>query len=287
MSSFSPKIEIGQIVDNERIVNEFGCSPQGGMRRSHKTNTLVLISNHVPSRGKVYDDKQVGDTYHYTGMGMNGNQDISFAQNKTLAESKDSGVRVYFFEVFKPREYTFMGEVSLSGKPYTEGQTDESGRLRRVWMFPLRLMSNNDPRSIIDEKILEDVFEEQVKIAKELTTEELYSLAIRSGSTKTNARRTKSITYTRNPYIAEYAKRRAKGRCQLCEKPAPFLDLRGSPYLESHHILWLSKGGPDIVENTVALCPNCHKCVHVRNDKENINKLALANHQTKSYKNIV
>jgi 5-methylcytosine-specific restriction protein A len=32
--------------------------------------------------------------------------------------------------------------------------------------------------------------------------------------------------------------------------------------LESHHIKWLSKGGEDTIQNTVALCPNCHRRVH-------------------------
>lgn len=37
----------------------------GGMRKSNRTNTLTLISD----KTKLYDDKVVGDIYHYTGMG--------------------------------------------------------------------------------------------------------------------------------------------------------------------------------------------------------------------------
>jgi len=67
----------------------------------------------------------------------------------------------------------------------------------------------------------------------------------------------------RNSNVSEYAKRRAKGKCQLCNLSAPFNNKFGSPYLETHHIDWLSKDGLDIVENTVALCPNCHKKMHI------------------------
>lgn len=41
-----------------------------------------------------------------------------------------------------------------------------------------------------------------------------------------------------------------------------FLDKNGIPYLETHHLITLSSGGPDVIYNTVALCPNCHKKIH-------------------------
>ncbi|WP_342773241.1 HNH endonuclease signature motif containing protein [Paenibacillus prosopidis] len=36
-----------------------------------------------------------------------------------------------------------------------------------------------------------------------------------------------------------------------------------NPFLESHHIVWRSMEGPDILENTNALCPNCHRKIHI------------------------
>ena len=35
-------------------------------------------------------------------------------------------------------------------------------------------------------------------------------------------------------------------------------------YLESHHVTWLSRGGYDLIDNVVALCPNCHRKIHIR-----------------------
>jgi 5-methylcytosine-specific restriction protein A len=98
---FIPAITIGEVVGNGRIVDEFLCSPQGGMRRSKKNNCLVLVSKHVASSTKVYDDKVIDGVYHYTGQGMNGDQSLTFAQNKTLAESPTNNVALHFFEVFK------------------------------------------------------------------------------------------------------------------------------------------------------------------------------------------
>lgn len=84
---------------------------------------------------------------------------------------------------------------------------------------------------------------------------------------------TSSQGYERNIYVAELARRRAKGVCQLCNNPAPFNDKKGEPFLEVHHVLWLSKGGNDTIENTVALCPNCHRKMHVVNSEKDFEHL--------------
>lgn len=39
----------GKVYSNADICYMFKCSPQGGMRRSQQTNTLVLISNQTLS----------------------------------------------------------------------------------------------------------------------------------------------------------------------------------------------------------------------------------------------
>ena len=67
--------------------------------------------------------------------------------------------------------------------------------------------------------------------------------------------------YDTNPAVAELAKRLARGRCDLCREPAPF-SVGGVPYLECHYVVHLAKGGPDTIENAVALCLNCHRRMH-------------------------
>jgi 5-methylcytosine-specific restriction protein A len=88
-----------------------------------------------------------------------------------------------------------------------------------------------------------------------------------------SSRSVTSNVFVRDAFVAEYAKRRANGVCQLCGQKAPFNNKEGIPYLECHHIEWLSEGGSDTIENTVALCPNCHRKMHVLNlpsDKEKL-----------------
>lgn len=83
----------------------------------------------------------------------------------------------------------------------------------------------------------------------------------------------KTVYRERNQYIAEFTKERAKGICDLCGKEAPFKDKSGKPYLESHHVITLAENGPDAIYNTVAICPNCHRKIHILNNKEDVEKL--------------
>lgn len=236
------------------------------MRRAHKTNTLVIVSNHIKS---IYDDRWSGRVLHYTGMGTKGDQSLTFQQNKTLAESGSNGVAVHLFEVFKDQEYTYVGEVVLDDEPYSETQDDEQGKPRKVYVFPLKLASGERQVRKQDRDNVENV---RARKAKKLTLKELQVLAAKGGKTATRYQQ-QSTSYERNVWVSELAKRLAKGQCQLCLQPAPFKNAKGEPYLETHHIVWLSKGGDDTAENTVAICPNCHKKMHIVDDKKDVENL--------------
>ncbi len=113
--SFGNGLRPGETIDNARLMEIFQCAPQGGMRRSHETNTLVIVSD--PRKG-LYEDRWESGILHYTGMGRKGDQQIDFAQNKTLAESEQNGVEVDLFEVFQKGRYSFIGHVELASTPY-------------------------------------------------------------------------------------------------------------------------------------------------------------------------
>ena len=132
-------------------------------------------------------------------------------------------------------------------------------------------------RRKIDDGIPIEVLQKKYAIdregLKELSDQQLKSKA-KSHQTDTPMKRKASIkTYDRNPYVSEYAKRKARGYCQLCNQAAPFRDKDNTPYLETHHIIWLSQGGGDTIDNTVALCPNCHRKMHIVNGKEDVETL--------------
>ena len=267
------KIQQGEILNNDELREIFKCSPQGGMRRSLETNTLVIVSNHVQS---IYDDRWIDDVFHYTGMGQNGNQSLTFAQNKTLAESNSNGVEVHLFEVEKEKEYIYQGQVMLAGAPYQETQTDASDADRQVVIFPLKLIGTKAKALSIEE--FNNIQKSREKKVRNLSLDELKEKAIRARK-RVGERTVQSVQYERDQYIAQFTRKRANGICDLCLNPAPFNDKNGKPYLESHHIEWLSKGGLDSIENTVALCPNCHRRMHILDDNNDRNILMSRVHK--------
>jgi 5-methylcytosine-specific restriction protein A len=272
VSPFDPKehgLQEGWSIDNSHLREIFRCSQQGGIRRSHATNSLILISDQTG----IHNDRWVGDTLYYTGMGRRGDQQLRF-QNKTLAESRTNGVDVYLFEVRDHRRYTFQGLVELIDAPRTETQPDADDNPRMVYVFPLRRVSGGGPTPVSD-----DWLERQAKKARReasrLSDEELETRA-RTAEGMAGSRQVTSSRHVRNENVSLLARRRAAGVCQLCEKQAPFKGKDGEPYLETHHIIWLARDGDDTVDNAVALCPNCHRKMHVLDRKSDIRKLKSA-----------
>lgn len=259
--------EVGQIVTNNEIAKEFKCAIMGGMRRSKEKNALILINDHTKG---LYEDKWFGDKLHYTGMGQEGDQRLDRTQNRTLAESVSSYIDVHLFEVLVPTEYIYRGLVELYDEPYQEEQEDKNGNMRKVWMFPLQLINNNQPLS---NELFRKYRTAKENDARSKSLNDLKNRIKTNSSSKPSRRKVETEIFVRDEYVAEYTKRIANGKCQLCKKEAPFKDKKGNPYLESHHIEWLSKGGSDSIDNTIALCANCHKKMHILDLKEDVEKL--------------
>ena len=269
---FDPGLKPGDTVNNHRLAELFKCSTQGGMRRSHRTDSLVIVSDHT--RG-IYDDRWISnDVLHFTGIGLDGDQDLDFAQNKTLAGSNSNRIAVFLFEVYERGKYLFRGRVRLYAQPYQTQQPDRNNRLRNVWIFPLKI-EHRDAVYRVPQRLLIKKQSSKEKAAKRLSDKALFVRAVHANKQPVT-RQVDSSAYEKNVYVMELAKRRADGICQLCSQPAPFLSKNGEPYLECHHIVRLAKGGEDTIENTVALCPNCNKKMHFLNLKTDVKKLKEA-----------
>lgn len=270
---FNPSINQGEELSNKELSKLFLCGNMGGMRRSHKTNTLVIVSDHTKG---LYDDKWYGNIIHYTGMGSTGDQSLSFAQNKTLNESTTNGVGVYLFEVFQRGKYIYQGEVKLVKSPYVEIQPDKNNDPRKVWMFPLKLTIGNPWK--FDIEVINKLSLKKDREIKKLNRNQIKLLAERKKAKKTSRRKVLSDSFERDPIIVRYALERAGGFCQLCDQQAPFSKKDGEPFLEVHHIEYLSQGGTDTINNVVALCPNCHRKIHsLEREKDKIKLLLKAN----------
>lgn len=251
---FDPGISIGAEVSNDQMRRLFKCGNMGGMRRSTKTGTLVIISDETKG---LYRDVWKNGVLHYTGMGKIGNQVLQGNQNGTLFYSDTNGVEVHLFEVLKKAVYTYRGVVKLVDKPYKGKQPDEKGNMREVWIFPVM-----------------PVYEIAQNVVHELSDQEISNLSDKElarytsvKNVKTEPKTTETVVYYRDPYLKQMVKRIADGKCQFCGNDAPFADKQGEPYLEEHHVVRLSDGGQDTIDNVVAICPNCHRKVHVLSDE--------------------
>lgn len=264
-------LRVGNVYSNSEIANTFKCSNMGGMRRSKETNSLVLIVKH---NNPLYDDQWTDDgILNYTGMGTENDQSISYAQNKTLTIAKREKIKVYLFESYKDNEYYYDGEVELAGTPYQSEEADINGVIRKVIKFPLKRLDQSKSL-IIDIEDIEKSENEKLKEVRKFNSNEIKSRAKIAETENVSTKEVKTIYRERNQYIAEYTKERANGICDLCGKEAPFKDKNGRSYLESHHVITLAENGPDAIYNTVAICPNCHRRIHVLHQKEDVKRLS-------------
>ena len=115
-----------------------------------------------------------------------------------------------------------------------------------------------------DLKLSDLIINEEVELKKSSKDISQNRLSrINKSNTNTERLKVYSFTYKRNPDIVAESLYRAKGICEQCLEPAPFLrSSDNSPYLEVHHKISLSNGGEDTLDNVIAICPNCHRKIH-------------------------
>lgn len=262
-------LKINDVLTNKDINEIFKCSTSGGMNKSLKTNSLVLFAKH---NDDSYTDTWTEDgILNYCGMGLVGDQDVNYRYNKDLANSNYTDIKVYLFESYVENEYYYRGEVYLCGEIFEDVAPDKNGNIRKVYKFPLKCKSDYHTFIVNEDSIFKHK-KEVIKQVKKLSKDKLKNEA----KSRTNVRKAEQIIVNnryRDEYIAEYTKVRAKGKCDLCEEYGPFQKKNGEYYLEEHHVITLADGGPDAIYNTVALCPNCHRKVHILKHRKDFNKL--------------
>jgi len=175
-----------------------------------------------------------------------------------IAEAKQYGIELG--EIWASR-YDSMWRIKNDQKAWKEGIEHDQAEL-----FP---------------EMYEEFCEMKVKYFENLSLEQLKQNVLNEQTNEVDSRKVRKVSvFPRSVYINEFAKRVSKGICQLCDEKAPFMDKKGNPFLEVHHIHYLSQGGTDTIDNVVALCPNCHRKIHqleLEEDLKKIEEKALAN----------
>lgn len=96
------------------------------------------------------------------------------------------------------------------------------------------------------------------------------AIAPPKGNRKPKSKISARKEYYRAPKVKAWILQNSNGKCENCDTDAPFFTDDGMPFLETHHVHRLADGGPDTVENTVALCPNCHREFHYGSERGNL-----------------
>jgi len=176
-----------------------------------------------------------------------------------LSDIVNSSIRVTFTSL--NGKYRFIGVYK-----FDEKKSEPNCRVfRRIYkVIDLASYSLEKERSNLSIEI-QEVKKIPVEVLKRQVEEESHN--------QVDNRSYEGMIYIRNSKVAAYTKIRAAGICQLCGQPAPFKDKDGEPFLENHHIVWISRGGTDTIDNTSALCPNCHRKMHILDLQEDVDKL--------------
>ena len=254
------RLKVNSVYTNQDINVIFGCSLYGGIRDSKKTKSIVLVTDH--QRPNPYQDEMVSSNeIIYTGSGQKGDQLITDGnKNGKVCRSKELGLRLFYFEKKRVNEYKFIGEVEYCTHTF-EIEKDVDGLDRKVIKFKLLIKETN---FLINEDTLKELISQREKEVKKIDIEDLaYEVTSEDWDEVAKLLHVRSIQRERNAKVKRYTLERANGVCDLCGKEAPFNKEDGTPYLEVHHLEHLSKNGPDAIYNTVALCPNCHRKLHV------------------------
>lgn len=157
---------------------------------------------------------------------------------------------------YPPKAISSCAHELATGRSLTT--TEFGGARHGIWHERLKELG-----FFVIEKRPQIDFQTQVALALKMSASKRAKLLVEVPATPPERIATQVYRFVRNPLVAAERLVIANGICEECHEKAPFNRKKdGSPYLEVHHIEPLSKGGFDLVENTKAVCPNCHCKIH-------------------------
>lgn len=161
----------------------------------------------------------------------------------------------------------------MVGEPYQEDQPDKNGNMRKVWMFPVKMVKDVEmAEAEADEKLLE---------ALEHLSERDYSIpdfeyVVTPQEKAPPIIRDHIKIRTRNPAHAVVALRYADFLCEIDGEHPSFIRRKNNHnYVEPHHLVPMKYSDDfdvslDVPANIVSLCSNCHNEIHYGRDYEQL-----------------
>ncbi|PTU53384.1 HNH endonuclease [Pseudomonas plecoglossicida] len=244
----------GVVYDRRTEINgPFGGSRQSGISAS-ATHPAIFIFTGESGEQYGYADDWVDGAYLYTGEGQRGDMTLTRG-NRALAKHAEDGRAVHLFESLgKGKGNRYKGEFTCANI-LKRTQADVDGNDRTALVFRLVPLDNPEP-------IVEVAAENEIELPAYLAVAREAALAACKPVTGDIGQSAPRNIYLRSQKVAHYVLMRAAGKCESCERPAPFKKKNGTHYLETHHVNRLSDGGLDHPRYVGAVCPNCHREIH-------------------------
>jgi 5-methylcytosine-specific restriction protein A len=250
----------GRTYQRRELHDMVGGQRQGGISTPASAPIILLFTGESGHQYGYRDEWEPEGTYRYFGEGQVG--DMRFDKgNRAIRDHALDGKDLHLFAIEPRRQgVRYVGHMVCAGSEYVSDVPDRDGRPRTAIAFRLAPIGTvAQPADDADHDTIS------------LSTEALRRRALDRPVVSAEPHQALRTTYQRSAAVREYVLRRANGRCEGCQAPAPFLTDRGRPYLEPHHTRRLSDGGPDHPAHVIALCPNCHRRAHHAIDGEEFN----------------
>lgn len=228
---FHEKIELGEIL---WLVTGFRV--EGRMQYQLAARFVIRAKTHNPpdykyGRYRLWADPQLSDYYivgeaEMTELLLS----LEFVPKKPIQES---GVTIA--QSLQAFRYLSPKDVSLLEK------------------WSRRLTPDQSIPRVVPESDIEDTYERGEEALKEKLETGLARISL--------ARRMEIISnYQRNRTLVKRLQEMYIGRCQVCAFDP--LSVYGVNATHTHHIHYLSRGGLDVLENLILVCPNHHAVIH-------------------------
>lgn len=254
--------QIGKAYNRKRDIHGvYGGQPQGGISTPSDGPFYFLFTGPSGSQYGYNDGWDNDGTFRYTGEGQVG-QMVFKRGNAAIRDHQQRGRDLLIFERLKNGSYRFLGVFACAGYELGEGE-DSNGDKREVIVFQLVpvAVGSTETVGVVD------------RTEPQTTLDELRRRAMTaSNPSVSNGKTAKRSYYARSADVRNYVLARAQGTCEACMEPAPFKRRDGTPYLEPHHTLRLSDGGPDDPRHVGAVCPTCHRRIHSGVDGRELNE---------------
>jgi len=230
----------------------------GGMFVLPATGTPALVVIKATLSGGAYANEWLEPSrrlkYYFKAITRNGKQEFGehFKANAAILQNPNIPI-LTFVRSSDSTPFTYQGTFAYAGH---HAEPDGSR-----W-FELALCDSQPTEVVAELRFLENDL--AARVATALASSRTDRLARLETAPKKPPRVVVQATaFIRNADVIVEVLERARGHCEDCQQPAPFIGkAKNEPYLEVHHKVRLADGGEDTVQNAIALCPNCHREMH-------------------------